>query len=136
MTNELPLRWGRITKGVVRVGDTVRRPIRPSSPLVRTLLAHLPERGFYAAPRYLGRDERERDVFRFVPGAVPTDLDPAIPDDALAAGARLIRIARTASTPAARSSTRSSPPSPPMSSSSSSTSGRQTRNGGNHRSTG
>jgi Phosphotransferase enzyme family len=91
VTNELPLRGGRITKGVVRVGDTVRRPIRPSSPLVPTLLAHLRERGFYAAPRYLGRDERERDVFSFVPGAVPTDLDPAIPDDALAAGARLIR---------------------------------------------
>ncbi|MFF1916255.1 hypothetical protein ACFVYE_32640 [Streptomyces sp. NPDC058239] len=38
---EIPLTGGRITKGVVRVGDTVRRPVGPHSPFVHRLLRHL-----------------------------------------------------------------------------------------------
>lgn len=89
--NEFPLTGGRVTQGVIRVGDTVRRPLRDNSQLVRTLLKQLDERGFDAAPRYLGADERGREIFSFVQGEVPPDLDPAIPDETLAAAARLIR---------------------------------------------
>jgi aminoglycoside phosphotransferase (APT) family kinase protein len=88
---EIPLTGGRVSPGVVLVGGTVRRPIGPNSRFVRELLALLHQRGFDAAPLYLGSDERGREVFSFLPGAVPPDLDPAVPDDALAAAARLIR---------------------------------------------
>jgi len=88
---EIPLTGGRVTAGVVRVGDTVRRPSRPNSALVGALLAHLRERGFEAAPRYHGRDEQGRETFSFLVGDVPPDLDPAIPDGVLVAAARLIR---------------------------------------------
>src|SRR5687768_16129172 len=88
---EVRLSGGRITEGVVRVGDTVRRPTKPNSPLVRTLLAHLHECEFDAVPRYLGRDEREREIFGFLPGDVPTDLDSTISDETLAVAAGLIR---------------------------------------------
>jgi hypothetical protein len=32
---EIPLAGGDVTEGVVRVGDTVRRPVGPHSPLVQ-----------------------------------------------------------------------------------------------------
>jgi Ser/Thr protein kinase RdoA (MazF antagonist) len=86
-----PLTGGRVTDGVVRVGGTVRRPISRNSPLVRTLLAQLHERGFDAAPRHLGIDQHGREVFSFVPGDVPADLDPSVDDETLAAAACLIR---------------------------------------------
>ncbi|MGC3860229.1 hypothetical protein ACPSM1_08585 [Micromonospora chersina] len=38
---EQPLAGGRLTAGVVRVGDTVRRPASPASGFVARLLAHL-----------------------------------------------------------------------------------------------
>jgi hypothetical protein len=46
-----------MTRGVVRVGDTVRRPATPASTYVAALLDLLEQRGFAGAPRYLGRDE-------------------------------------------------------------------------------
>jgi hypothetical protein len=88
--DEVPLLGGRITEGVVRVGDTVRRPRKPGS-MVAPLLGLLLERGFHAAPRHLGTDERGRDVLTFVPGDVPSELDPAFPDDTLTSAARIVR---------------------------------------------
>jgi Ser/Thr protein kinase RdoA (MazF antagonist) len=89
--NEIPLSGGGATHGVMRVGDTVRRPLRANSQFVRTMLAHLQERGFEATPRYLGSDERGREIFSFVEGEVPPDLSPDISDETLAAAAQLIR---------------------------------------------
>lgn len=69
---EIPLEGGRLTKGVVRVGDTVRRPARESSPFVARLLAHFEVLGVPWAPRYLGRDAHGRDTLSYLPGSVPT----------------------------------------------------------------
>jgi Ser/Thr protein kinase RdoA (MazF antagonist) len=88
---EAPLTGGRVTQDVVRVGDTVRRPPGDNAQLVRVLLEQLHARGFDAAPRYLGADGRGREVFSFLHGEVPPDLDRSIPDETLAAAARLIR---------------------------------------------
>ncbi len=88
---EIPLSGGRVTEGVVRAGDTVRRPRRPNSRFVRRLLVELESQGFEAAPRYLGTDARARETFSFQPGYVPPDLDATISDEALAGAARLIR---------------------------------------------
>src|SRR5438876_7797837 len=73
MSEEVPLSGGRVTPGVTRVADTVRRPSNPNSPLVRELLRQLEQAGFDAAPRYLGQDEQGREIFSFQPGEVPTD---------------------------------------------------------------
>ncbi|WP_399131754.1 phosphotransferase family protein [Streptomyces sp. ITFR-16] len=70
MEDEVPLSGGRITQGVVRVGDTVRRPAGPASPFVACLLAHLTARGFTGAPRHLGRDAAGRDSFTYLHGWV------------------------------------------------------------------
>jgi len=65
---------GRATEGVVRVGDTVRRPAGPWTDAVDALLVHLESVGFTGAPRALGRDARGRQVLEYVPGEVG---DPA-----------------------------------------------------------
>jgi hypothetical protein len=91
MDPEASLQGGRITPGVVRVADTVRRPARPNSELVRLLLEHLEGEGFDGAPRHLGTDELGREMFSFFEGTVPAELDCGLPDAVLAAAARLIR---------------------------------------------
>ncbi|WP_171163561.1 aminoglycoside phosphotransferase family protein [Streptomyces sp. I05A-00742] len=67
---ELSLPGGNVSGGVVRVGDTVRRPAGPWTPAVHALLAHLHAVGFRAAPRPLGIDEQGREVLTYVPGDV------------------------------------------------------------------
>src|ERR1700728_3875724 len=50
----LPLFGGTANRGrVVRVGDTVERPIAPCWPATHALLAHLAAAGFDGAPRVL-----------------------------------------------------------------------------------
>lgn len=55
---------------VVRVGDTVRRPVLDHTPAVDAFLAHLAALGFDGAPRPLGRDARGRSVLSWVDGDV------------------------------------------------------------------
>lgn len=82
-----------VTVGIVRIGDTVRRPARPFSGTVQAFLAHLKSRGFDGAPQPLGFDEQGREVVSFVPGEVPREPVPdwATDDGVLVALARLIR---------------------------------------------
>lgn len=71
-SEEVPLAGGDVTEGVVRVGDTVRRPRGPWSSSVASYLHHLTRVGFPESPRYLGIDERGRDILQFIPGDVPS----------------------------------------------------------------
>jgi Ser/Thr protein kinase RdoA (MazF antagonist) len=91
VVSEIHLSGGRVTEGVVRIGETVRRPLKPNSAFVRALLAHLDDEGFAAAPRYLGVDEQGREILSFQPGEVPAEIDSTMSDETLAAAARLIR---------------------------------------------
>lgn len=81
---------GRTTAGVVRIGDTVRRPIKVRAAYVHKLLGHLESRGFDGAPKFLGIDSTGREVLSFVPGSVPADLGH-FSDEQLIAAARLLR---------------------------------------------
>jgi len=67
---EIPLAGGDVTEGLVRVGDTVRRPVGPHSPLVHALLTHLESVGFEGAPRFLGIDGSGREVLSYLDGEV------------------------------------------------------------------
>jgi hypothetical protein len=90
---EIPLAGGDVTEGVVRVGDTVRRPVGPHSPLVHALLAHLESVGFEGAPRFLGIDRAGREVLSYVEGEVAGRPRPPWIADAgrLASVGRLVR---------------------------------------------
>ncbi len=72
----IPLSGGNVSLGVVRVGDTVRRPVGPHARSVHRLLRHLERNGFAQAPRVLGHDEEGREVLSFIPGSTdfPNDL--------------------------------------------------------------
>ena len=43
---EIPLKGGRSTDGVVRVGDTLRRPHKQESEFVNSVLKYLEEQGY------------------------------------------------------------------------------------------
>lgn len=91
---EVPLSGGDVvTEGVVRVGDTVRRPLGPHSPAVHGLLRHLEAAGFDGAPRLLGTDEHGREVLSWVRGETPARPLPAyaVTEEALAGVAGLLR---------------------------------------------
>lgn len=60
------------TPGVVRTGDTVRRPYGPWVPTVQSLLRHLEDHDF-PAPRPLGIDESGREVVTWLPGVSTWD---------------------------------------------------------------
>ncbi len=79
--NELALLGGNATVGVVRVGDTVRKPWTKSSAVVQELLVLLSANGI-DVPRPLGRDEQGRQVLEYVEGTPAIDL-PALRVDEL-----------------------------------------------------
>ncbi|SHG85211.1 hypothetical protein SAMN05443575_2931 [Jatrophihabitans endophyticus] len=90
---EVELPRGDVTEGVVRIGDTVRRPHQPTSGAVAAYLAHLAAAGMSGVPRYLGRDDAGRDVLTYLAGDVPGDpVEPwAAADDVLPGVGRLLR---------------------------------------------
>ncbi|GCE07171.1 phosphotransferase [Dictyobacter aurantiacus] len=66
--SEIPLAGGNVSDGVVRVGQTTRRSQGSWSPAVQALLRHLEARGFTGAPRFLGVDERGREILSYIEG--------------------------------------------------------------------
>jgi Ser/Thr protein kinase RdoA (MazF antagonist) len=103
VSEEIHLGGGAMTDGVVRVGDTVRRPPRNATQLMRDVLVHLERAGFDAAPRWLGFDEQGRDVLSWIDGETLTERgqmhpyigDPSgritFTDEQIAAVMRLLR---------------------------------------------
>jgi Ser/Thr protein kinase RdoA (MazF antagonist) len=91
---EVLLFGGTANRGqVVRVGQTVRRPQRPTAPATHALLRHLADVGFAGAPRFLGIDDLGREILTFVPGTAITPPFPgwALTDEALVSVAALLR---------------------------------------------
>jgi hypothetical protein len=92
--DEVMLDGGTTNAGrVFRVGDTVRRPQRPTGDATRALLDHLEQVGFDGAPRYLGVDGRDREVLTYIRGepALPPYPDWAFSDETLVSVAQLLR---------------------------------------------
>ena len=96
---ETPLSGGRITLGLVRVGETVRRPPAMNSDFVHCLLRHLEAVGFEGVPRSLGVDAKGRDVLSWIEGEVPGELSAAYGDAILAIAAGFIRRYHDATAP-------------------------------------
>lgn len=77
---------------VVRVGDTVRRPVGWWTPAVHGLLQYLESVGFPYSPRVLGFDDQGREVLTFIAGDSGGDgWAKIVDDDGLRAFARLLR---------------------------------------------
>lgn len=82
------LSGGRITEGVIRVGDTVRRPANSSSEFVAALLRLLEEKHFDGVPRYLGQIDG-MDVLSHIGGDVPSRFRTWSDEQVAAAGVLL-----------------------------------------------
>ena len=85
---------GGYINSVVRVDDTVRRPQGARADYVHALLRFLEERGFEAAPRFLGIDEHEREVLSYIEGHVAWEAQqpPGVwSDESLLDVTRLVR---------------------------------------------
>lgn len=96
---EVPLHGGNANRNLVtRVGDTVRRPLRPTSAATQALLEHLEAAGFTGAPRFLGVDTLGREVLTYIPGDVPLPPYPdwALTEEALVSVAHLLDVLLTA----------------------------------------
>jgi aminoglycoside phosphotransferase (APT) family kinase protein len=61
-----------MTRGIVRRGEEVLRPMGSWSAAVHDFLRHLESAGFAGAPRFV-RTEAEREVLTFLDGQVPAD---------------------------------------------------------------
>lgn len=88
---EVALKGGISTSGVVRIGDTVRRPLKGKSAFVHDVLRHLERQGFNHAPRFLGIDDKGREILTYVSGTVPQQVGGFEKEQWLAA-ARLLRL--------------------------------------------
>jgi hypothetical protein len=92
-TEDGPLAGGTANHGrVIRVGDTVHRPVGAHTPAVHALLRHLTDSGFDATPRVIGVDERA-EVVGYIEGTAATDPVPewALTNDALLSVGALLR---------------------------------------------
>jgi hypothetical protein len=88
---EVPLTGGMSTPGVVRVGDTVRRPLKPDAIRIHRLLVHFERSGFDGAPRFLGLDAQGRAILSYIDGFAPRHNGYRLGEEAVRAGARLLR---------------------------------------------
>lgn len=88
---EIPLSGGRLTPGIVRVGNTVRRPIKNNAVFVHDLLLWLEEHNFGFAPRFLGMDEQGREILSYLEGDTLPGSEYVLSDDLLVQAARTIR---------------------------------------------
>ncbi len=67
---------GGRTTGATRVGESVRKPVQPSTPAVHAVLRHLEAAGFDGAPRSFGTDDEGRQVLSHLPGETVGDRRP------------------------------------------------------------
>jgi thiamine kinase-like enzyme len=80
---------------VVRVGETVRRPLKSWSPTIHRVLTHLEQYGFEYAPKFFGIDENNHEILSFIPGETAVEFPRIKPymrnNDILADVARMLR---------------------------------------------
>ncbi len=88
---EMSLSGGRLTPGIVRVGNTVRRPVKANAAFVHDLLLSLQDQDFPFAPRFLGMDSRGREILSYLEGETWPDSGSSLPDGLLEQAARAIR---------------------------------------------
>jgi len=103
MSDGARLAGGTLT-AVVRIGDTVRRPMNFWSPSVHKLLRHLEKAGFVGAPRFLGVDDQGREKLSFIHGDVTIDGPPSgmYTEASLTGAATLLRAFHDATVDAVR----------------------------------
>lgn len=71
--NEMILAGGNVNE-VIRIGETVRRPLKSWSPTIHKLLKHLEKNTFKWAPQFYGIDEKNREILSFIHGEAAVEF--------------------------------------------------------------
>ena len=71
---EIKLRGGQ-NNDVVRIGDTVHRPVSENSNYTHKVLTFLEEQGYEHSPRYIGTDEDGREILSYVDGEIGRSIE-------------------------------------------------------------
>ncbi|MDQ2086981.1 hypothetical protein RBH29_11135 [Herbivorax sp. ANBcel31] len=64
--NKVVLEAGNVNE-VIRIVETVRRPLKSWSFTIHKLLKHLEENRFRRDPKFYGIDENDREILSFIP---------------------------------------------------------------------
>ena len=88
---EQALGGGGQTSDIVRIGETVRRPLHARSAYVHALLRHFESVGFEGAPRLLGIDDKGREVLTYLAGETLAHSPFDLSDARVRSAARLVR---------------------------------------------
>lgn len=88
---EQPLAGGNASDGVVRVGETVRKPWGTTTPAVHELMRAVAAAGV-DVPAPLGRDAQGRQILEFVPGTLALHSPALTPSELSRVGALIRRI--------------------------------------------
>lgn len=85
---------GGNVSNVYRLGDTVRRVLKPDSSKIHHLLEYLENKDFSYAPKFLGIDEKGREILSFIEGEAGNDplKEYMWSDDVLAEIAKILRL--------------------------------------------
>lgn len=97
MAEEIPLSGGNVALGVVRVADTVRKPVTPFDCATTSLLQHL--KNIPGCPRPMGYDDNGRRVLSWVVGHTDFPKTMWSGHASLASAAALLRKIHDASVP-------------------------------------
>ena len=87
----IPLSGGNSNDGIVRIGDTVRRTMKPERQSVHRVLSFLHENGFKACPQFLGIDDQGRETLTFIEGNCSINPDFWKSEPYLTSAAKLLR---------------------------------------------
>lgn len=79
-----------MTPGIVRIGDTVHRPMTDGAPFRHALLELLEAKGFRNAPKFVGIDDRQREILTYIDGEIVRNGDD-YSNASLAIVARIVR---------------------------------------------
>lgn len=88
---EEPLNGGNVNDEVVRIGDTVRRTCSSASPAIHRLLNHLEVNDFDQAPRFLGVDEKGREILSYQEGECTIKPNYWLEDQYLISAATMLK---------------------------------------------
>lgn len=88
---ESPLYGGMLNPDIVRIGNTVHRKQPKATAFVHALLTYLEKAGFAEAPRFLGIDEKDREIVTYFEGDVLPGSGVKLNDAKLKNAAKLIR---------------------------------------------
>ena len=71
---EIKLSGGQ-NNDVVRIGDTVHRPVSENSNYTHQLLTFLEEQGYEYSPKYIGTDEDGREILSYIDGEMGRSIE-------------------------------------------------------------